>query len=236
MSRQYLVLGAVSVVSMAAGAASGFFVAKHILEERYVKVAEQEIEDAKLYYSRLHKKGDFSDPTALAERADELSDRIASETISKVLKYVPDVENDVTYVVEEDQIDLETDEMIADSEIVREIEVAVAHGHPYLISKEEYMANDTNYAQSTITYFEEDDVLVDENDVVIEYSDDVVGIHTTSRFGVMSGDNNIVYVRSDRKEIEFEIVRNKGNYARDVLGFVEHSDNTRVRKFRREYE
>lgn len=235
MSRQHVILGAVSVVSMAAGAVSGFFVSRHILKNQYEEIAKKEIDDAKIYYSRLHKKGEFSDPVELANRTEEISDRITSETISKALKYVPDVENDAT-IVEEDDIDLTNDQTVTDEELVREIEMAAAHGHPYLISKEEYLCNDTEYDQITLTYFENDDLLVDENDIPIEYIPDTIGIETTNRFGVMSGDNNIVYIRSDRKRIEYEIVRNKGNYAKNVLGFVEHSDIPRVRKFRRDYE
>ena len=98
------------------------------------------------------------------------------------------------------------------------------------------MCNDTEYDQITLTYFENDDLLVDENDIPIEYIPDTIGIETTNRFGVMSGDNNIVYIRSDRKRIEYEIVRNKGNYAKNMLGVVEHSDIPRVRKFQRDYE
>lgn len=235
MSRQRILIVAAVLGISGLNFAAGFYTAKHILKDQYEELSKEEIADAKLYYSRLHKKGEFSDPVELANRAAEVSDLIAAETITKVLRYVPGVENNVT-VVEEDEVDLTTSQMITDAELVREIEIAAEHGHPYLISKEEYLTNATEYEQITLTYFEEDDLLVDENDLPIEYIPDTIGIETTNRFGIMSGDHNIVYIRSDRKCVEYEIVRNKGNYAKEVLGFVEHSDTPRVRKFRRDYE
>lgn len=222
MSRQKAIIIAATVGVSALNFAAGYYTAKRILEPKYVKISEQEIADAKIFYSRLYKKDEFADPVEMVTAKEIITD----------LKYKPPV----AIFNEEIREVITPEELSADDELINEIELAKEHGHPYVISRHEFMANDTDFAQMTLTYFEEDDVLVDSDDTPIEYIEDTVGLNQMSRFGVMSEDNNIVYVRNPAREIEFEIIRNKGNYAKDVLGFIEHSDEVRVRKFRRDYE
>lgn len=216
MTNPYLIVGTTSTVTLALGAVSGFLIAKRLLEPQYVEIAEQEIEEAKEYYSRLYKKDEFSDPVELV-KTQELTKLV------ETLEYVSDIPATTP-------ADLELDLLL------QEIERAKEHMHPHLISREEYLGNESEYTQITLTYFEEDDVLVDSDDSMIGEIEDVIGIGQLSRFGMLSGDNNIMYVRNARQEVEFEVVRNKGNYAKDVLGFIEHADHNRVRKFRRDYE
>ena len=220
MSRQYILIGGASAVVALSGFAAGFFTAKRMLEPQYVELAEKEIEEAKEYYSRLYKKEEFSNPVEL------VTVREQQEIITEY-SYASEHDSPQEIVTQEDA------EM---QDLLAEIAICKEHGHPYLISKEEYFENGSDYAQVTITYFEDDDVLVDEDDSMISDVGDTVGLKQLTRFGVLSGDHNIVYVRNEAKEIDFEIVRNKGNYAKDVLGFIEHSSDPKVRKFRRDYE
>ncbi len=89
-----------------------------------------------------------------------------------------------------------------------------------------------NNEQVSLTYFDGDDVLVDDRDQPVPDPDDSIGEDHLGRFGVGSKDNNIVYVRNDRLELDFEILRSNGKYAQEVLGFIEHSEHRGVRKFR----
>jgi hypothetical protein len=108
---------------------------------------------------------------------------------------------------------------------------------PYVISWDEFASAVLEYDQDTLTYFEKDDILVDGRDDAVNDVDGTVGLANLERFGDQSKDNNIVYVRNDKLGLDFEIVRSKGSYAKEVLGFIEHSEpRGRPRKFRRDYE
>jgi len=109
--------------------------------------------------------------------------------------------------------------------------------YPQVVPQEEFIKNVAEYELITLTYFEQDDVLVGDEDHIITDIDEIVGIENLSKFGELSKDNNIVYIRTDHLETYFEVIRDKGSYAKEVLGYVEHSEpRGRPRKFRRDYE
>lgn len=89
---------------------------------------------------------------------------------------------------------------------------------PYVISVAEFFEDNKTYQKLTITYYTADKVLVDDKDVPIT---DILrtvglGIH---KFGEQSDDENIVYVRNDRLELDFEIVKDERSYTEVVLGY-----------------
>lgn len=103
---------------------------------------------------------------------------------------------------------------------------------PYVISHDEFMENTFEHGQNTLTYYKADDVLADERDQAIEEVESTVGVRNLTRFGHGSRDSNIVYIRNERLELDFEVTLNQGSYAEEVMGF-QHSENPRVRKGRR---
>lgn len=90
-------------------------------------------------------------------------------------------------------------------------------GRPYIISVTEFTDNDLDYGQNTISYYAGDNVLADERDQPIPDIEGVVGMRNL-RFGDGSGDPNIVFVRNDALEVDFEICQSLGTYAEEVLG------------------
>lgn len=109
---------------------------------------------------------------------------------------------------------------------------------PYVIHKDEFEDNESGYSQTTLTYYKGDDILTDEHDVPIYNQHTVVG--TDLPFGRGSGDPNVLYVRNERLNAEYEILLDNGRYAVEILGHVEedsdYEDNSRpkVQKFREE--
>ncbi|QWY82390.1 hypothetical protein SEA_AFLAC_58 [Gordonia phage Aflac] len=93
-----------------------------------------------------------------------------------------------------------------------------ASGNPYIISVSEFMENDPQYQQNTISFYQGDSVLADESDQPIPDINSIVGERNLQRFGEGSGDPNIVFVRNDRLEVDFEITQSLGTYAEEVLG------------------
>ena len=106
-------------------------------------------------------------------------------------------------------------------------------GEPYVVHVEEYMSNEDSYDQINMTYFAGDGVLVDDKDEPVHLVDPIIGRHTLGRFGDGSGNPDTVFVRNDRMETEFEITRDRGKYAHEILR-LEHMDrpprHRRVRK------
>lgn len=78
---------------------------------------------------------------------------------------------------------------------------------PYIISKDEYLRNEANFEEQQLTFYEGDGVLMDEDDDAIPDTESVVGDKNLQRFGVMSEDNNTVYIQNDRIETIFQVTR-----------------------------
>lgn len=87
---------------------------------------------------------------------------------------------------------------------------------PYIISIEEYQSGESEYdSQTSLIYYEGDDILVDEQHSPIYNHPELVG---DLRFGHGSGDPNIVFVRNEVRRAEYEIIRDTGSYAVEILG------------------
>ena len=105
---------------------------------------------------------------------------------------------------------------------------------PFILSAREFEDGELDYSQNTLTYYEGDDVLTDERDQPIHHLQKIVGAENL-KFGEMSDDPNIVYIRNNELEVDFEVCRSKGTFTEEVLGFSEPSNKPRPRKFR-EYD
>ena len=106
---------------------------------------------------------------------------------------------------------------------------------PYVIMHDEFFQGELGYETISYTYYEGDGALVDEKDRPVEEADKMIGEDNLTRFGHASKDKNIVYVRNDLLELDFEIVRSDGSYTKEVLGFDEpdslrHSDRRSQRR------
>lgn len=95
---------------------------------------------------------------------------------------------------------------------------------PYVIHYDERHEFE-NYEEVTLTYFEADDVLCRDQDEVIDPADRerLVGERNLERFGHGSNDHNVVYIRNDKVEMIFEIVRSPRSYAEEVHGLSHDS-------------
>lgn len=245
-------------VGLGLGLGSGVFLAKKALEKKldlkYNEIMEREIADAKKFYGRLHKKDEYSSPEKVArelgldtvikdpveEDADEAlvaykGERDEAEDISEVMAQEmmkPEVitEKDLPPQVQNIFENAKVDE----DDFDYDVEITLRGGiKPYVLSHDEFMENDGDNSQVTITYYDEDDVLTDERDQPIPDVNATVGSENLNRFGHGSKDANIVYVRNPRLDLDFEIMLSHGSYAKEVLGFIEHSDRRgSTRKFR----
>jgi len=88
---------------------------------------------------------------------------------------------------------------------------------PYIITQEDFLACLKDYEQNTLTYYEGDGVLADDQDQSVEDINTTIGAKGF-KFGYLSEDPNVFYVRNDRLRMEFEVVRSPGKYSVEVLG------------------
>lgn len=98
---------------------------------------------------------------------------------------------------------------------------------PYVIhldERDEY----EDYQPVSLTYFEGDDVVADGRDDVIgpEDRERLLGEKNLERFGHGSQDPNVVYIRNDKLELVYEVVKSPNSYAEEVAGF-RHEDYVR---------
>ena len=87
---------------------------------------------------------------------------------------------------------------------------------PYILHVDEFMENEMEFTQSTVTYYEGDNIMADANDVPVYDWVRIVGDNL--RFGYGTSDPNTVYVRNEKEEAEWEILRHHGLYQIEVLG------------------
>jgi hypothetical protein len=104
---------------------------------------------------------------------------------------------------------------------------------PYIISVEEYNEGCKQYDKLTISYYEEDDTLADEGEEIIENPEEIVGEDTLERFGEDSDDPDIVYVRNEKLQIDYEIILMHKSYSETVLGMSLTDVNVKRQKIRK---
>lgn len=88
---------------------------------------------------------------------------------------------------------------------------------PYVIHVDEFVNDEMGYDnQMTLTYYAGDDVLLDSREKPMFKPENVVGDEL--KFGHGSGDPNVVYIRNERLQSEFEILRDPGKYTDMIAG------------------
>lgn len=96
--------------------------------------------------------------------------------------------------------------------------------HPYIIHENEFVNSETGYGKVEYTYYEGDNVLVGEDERPLPDVNGTVGLGNL-RFGHGAQDDDVVFVRNDRLNLEMEITRVTGQYEEEVLGLDTHDSS-----------
>ncbi len=150
---------------------------------------------------------DRPDLAALAAKYN--GDKEETEAISQVIMAS---EGSVSILDEED--DNIVDKLLADGYTDSEIDFTVDEKDPAIISVAEY-ANDDEYDHITLNYYD-DDVVTDEDDKPINRPETFLGEDALVSFGILSQDEDVVYVRNHTKKAMYEVVRTNKSYAAPV--------------------
>lgn len=237
------IAGLASAMSLVGGAALGAAIAMKKLsanlEVKYAELSEKEIAEAKAFYSRHYKSEQFSTVEGTVEALRENGKTIALEQAAMaMLTYQGAVaaeeileDEPETQLVEVARNVFTDSSPTKDFDYEKEIEKRDPD-RPYVISKAEFEQDEFSYDQAEYTFYEGDGVLTNERDQVIDNQEDVVGIQNLTMFGYGSEDANMVYIRNVKIGLDCLILRSQGEYAKEVLGFIEHSHKPTLRRFR----
>lgn len=218
-----VVAGLSAASALVIGGAVGYFIAKKQLERQFQEQLAQEVQQAKRFYAKLYKKDEFETPESTAtELGIEPVDiqQIAKDSllVGNAVRAIghyqgKDPRPDVKVVV---QNVFKTDEV--STELSEEEYRARTEEVPYILTQDEYMGDEEGYDQVTLTYFSGDNALADDKDELVEDLDMLVGENNLKRFGHLSGDPRVLYVRNHIRKQEFEILLHDGTYTKHVLG------------------
>lgn len=204
MNTRMLVAGT-ALVSAAVGAVGGFLYAKKLLADGYAEIAKEEIEQAREHYKTMYKGEGYETPEA---------------ALNKV-KRVPGATITPEDGPPQNWRDLSPPVPVMDRVLKGLKKQVQPDGEgPYIITVEEYMAGDMGYEQLTLTWYEPDETMADEGDEITEDVDAKIGLENLKRFGQSSKDKNTIYIRNEKLQIDYEIVRSRTSFA-EAIGFVE---------------
>lgn len=89
---------------------------------------------------------------------------------------------------------------------------------PYLLTEEEYQNDNGEIRQEPLIYWAIDGQLTDVSNNLIENPKKVVGSTTLTKFGFVQSDPDILYVRNNKRNIDYEISKVEKSYKVEVVG------------------
>lgn len=208
-----------NVLLVTVGAAIGSLVAWKVVKTKYEQIAQEEIDSVKEEYKRVmdlqRKEVDLyrNKQTAIQNESEESSEEQNDEY------YPDDDERDFT-ASEKEQVEYykltsryrkteEPDDDKTNKEGDEEEEDLVQYVNgPYVISPEEF-GDEPSFSTQPLDYFA-DGVLADGWGIELDL-DETIGEDAIDHFGDYVDD--IVYVRNERTEIDYEVTRDPRTYA-----------------------
>ena len=249
------------LVGYAIGAATGALIAwklaYHKAERKFAEIADAEVaEMSEHYHAKVRsleanrEKGDLEDlvqergytpeedderPPMAVTPPDAVVEAASTGLSEETTRVPPPVPTEPARRVERRNLfrDAGPDTVLMDS---WDYDVEKRHRSPefpYVIHYDERNEFE-EYGEETLTYYERDDVLCNERDEVIGEGDErneLIGEKHLDQFGHGSNDPSIVYVRNDRVEMVYEIVKTPNSFSEEVHGFT-HDSYSNLEKMR----
>lgn len=179
-----------SAVIFTVGAVIGSAVTYKLLETKYKRIAQEEIDSVKEVFFGMH--------------SESINQKETEDEQPKVANEKPNIKDYTTVVKDSGYINY------SDSNNVKKEEINVK-GAPRVIPPDEFGEED--YAVVSLSYYA-DGVLADDWDKVIKDVANTVGEDFMNHFGEYEDDS--VFVRNDDLETDYEILRDTRNFS-DVV-------------------
>lgn len=163
------------------GAAAGVAATWKFFEEKYARIAQEEIDSVKEVFSKRDKKDDTPKPEPVEEKK-ESSEPVFSRSEVKKASEIIDYSG-----------------YSADP-----IETQIEEPKPYVIPPEAFgELEEEGYTNVSLTFCS-DQIVIDDNNDILEDVNDVIGFDSLSHFGEYEDD--AVYVRNDKLHCDYEIL------------------------------
>lgn len=200
----------VAVLSFIIGAAAGAAVAVVVVRQKYIDLAEDEIQSVReMYESRVREAEDDEEATRaeFEEIQEKHRQRMAEEGEKKTRPYRTNYS---------DPIERLGPAEAAGAHIITRSDTKKA---PYVISIDDFHNTKNYFDKINLTYYSGDGVLVDDKEELVDDIQNLVG-DNLDKFGAQSEDPDVVFVRNEKMTSDFEITREKGSYAELVAGEI----------------
>ena len=210
----YKTLLPVSVGMLAFGALIGYFSSKKILEEKYKRIAQEEIDSVKAYYHKF-------------EERKTIVDKFLKPDLHTFRENKP--EDAKLYDTEEEEEQAKMDDELSLSKQEEANEENFDFGNPkdpYLISYDEWAEQSDIIDKVDLYYYKGDDILCDAKDSIIDDPEELLGSEWTK----LLKDKATAFIRNERLLIDYEIYSISALYSDEVSSRIE---TDRERKYRR---
>lgn len=188
------------------GAVGGYFVARKV----GAKELEEEINSVKQEFEYNRKAKDYSNDVA-EKPAEEYNDIPVKSNQKKEKEYV-----DYTKYVSATSPEEMVEQMAADVKRSKMASFTTSSLDTHVVTREEFEANEEEYDKISLTYFEGDETVVDMHNDIFEDAQEYIGEDFPNHFddGVIDKayDTDVVYVKNERLEIYYEILRDERSF------------------------
>ena len=193
-----------SFIMFTTGAAIGSLVTWKAIKTKYERLAQEEIDSVKEEFSRLSKIRKESNNRQNEDEDTEVGDIEWNGTDQDDLVEYSNITARYRSSSDDDETDEEGDEW-------SEGEVPYING-PYVISPDDFASSPPGYSAQPLDYFA-DGILADGWGVELDI-EETIGEESLEHFGEYADD--LLYVRNERKEIDYEVTKDPRTYAEAV--------------------
>ena len=200
-----------NVILVTAGAAIGSLVTWKVVETKYARISQEEIDSVKDEYKRImdlqrkevemYRRMHTNVDGAEEEETEETTDEASEEHKQEIIDY-----SSITRSYRSSDDEVDESENNEEGAELDEDEVPYVNA-PYVIPPEEFCGI-PGYSGEPLDYFA-DGVLADSWGVKMDL-DETIGEDSVNHFGEYVDD--IVYVRDEAKEIDYEVTRDPRTY------------------------
>lgn len=229
-----------NILIFGAGAGLGYLLAKKFLEDKYAKLAQEEIDSVK---ETFNKRGptvtignDVENVTIISSKCGggggngfgkSSLDGVYANKYNEV-KYNYGIASIDTETKEEDSDD--SDDDTDEENVIEMVDTSYRDkpNGPYVISEEEFSDGMPHFDKVGLYFYSIDGVLCDDDESLIHNIDEVVGDDAIEDLDT----DSVAYVRNERLAIDYEITRLNASYQQSVLGIIDDGvhDGRRHRK------
>lgn len=210
-----------------------------VIKDRYKRLTEEEVASVRDSFEKIYERkarqlaDDWNsqpDPEESAKAKEEYRTIVANSEYETVSDHVP--EEAVAYIHTKDA-DVEVHSEDENFEVTVATESDPNPNKPYVIDVVDFM-NNGDYDNITMTYWTQEDILVDEREEIIHEVDSLIGRNNLNFFDEHPNEDT-VYIRNNKEEVDFEIIKDTRSYAQVVLGLKDGDSETfeKIRKTKR---